>query len=174
MPPAGTLSADMVLSVDTLLMHPHMARVEGWEWDCHAHVKGRQGYRLGAHRGAPGTCAEQLARWVERRGIRVFEEGRGLLDTKSQRVWRVDLVCEMKGQCTLVTLSCSAKRVWREAELAYARRLKHLARATYGGDVRVVAIKVYAKGRITSREIIDETLFDDFIPLTPVLKPIAE
>jgi hypothetical protein len=45
--------------------------------------------------------------------------------------------------------------VWTEGELAYAQRLKRLARATYGADVRVVAVKVYAKGRISSREITD-------------------
>jgi hypothetical protein len=61
----------------------------------------------------------------------------------------------MKGRCTLVTLSCSPRRVWTEGELAYAQRLKRLARATYGADVRVVAVKVYAKGRISSREITD-------------------
>jgi hypothetical protein len=38
----------------------------------------------------------------------------------------------------------------------------------------VVAIKVYAKGRITSREITDEAVFDDFIPIPPILKPTPE
>jgi hypothetical protein len=160
-----------MVSVDTLLMHPHMARVEGWDWNCPGRVRGREGYRIGAHRGAPGTYTEQLTRWMERRGVRVFEEGRGLLDTKGQRVWRVDFVCEMGGRCTLVTLSCSPRRVWTGSELAYAQRLKHLARATYGADVRVVAIKVYAKGRITSREITDPMDFSDFIPEAAVLKP---
>lgn len=146
-----------MVTVDTLLMHPHMARVTGWEWKCPARVRGRDGYRIGAcPREIPRSAySEQLARWMERRRVSVFEEGRGLLDPKGQRVWRVDFVCEMKGRCTLVTLSCSPRRVWTEGELAYAQRLKRLARATYGADVRVVAVKVYAKGRISSREITD-------------------
>jgi hypothetical protein len=153
-----------MVSVDTLLMHPHMARVEGWEWDCPARVRGRQGYRLGARRGAPITHPEQLGRWLGRRGVRVLEEGRGLLDTKGQRVWRVDLVCEMGGRCTLVALSCSPRRVWAASELAYARRLKALARATYGAEVRVMAVKVYGGGRVTSREIAAPVDFGAFVP----------
>jgi hypothetical protein len=159
-----------MMSVDTLLMHPHTARVAGWEWECPAQVRGREGYRIGAPRGH-AAYAEQLARWMERRGVRVYEEGRGLLDTKGQRVWRVDFVCEMQGRCTLVALSYSPTRAWAGRELAYAQRLKHVARSTYGVDVRVVAIKVYAKGRITSREITDPVDFGDFIPEQGVLKP---
>ena len=154
-----------MVSVDTLLMHPHMARVSGWEWECPARVRGRQGYRLGAYRSTPAACTEQLGRWMERRGVRVLEEGRGLLDTKGQRVWRVDFVCEMRGRCTLVALSYSPRRVWGARELAYARRLKEVARATYGADVRVLAVKVYGKGCIASREVTDPVDFGDFAPL---------
>jgi hypothetical protein len=108
---------------------------------------------------------------MERRGIRVFEEGRGLLDTTSRRVWQVDLVCEMRGRCTLLSLSCTHTRAWRASELAYARRLKDVARATYGAEVRVMAVKAYAKGRITSREVVDEADFGVFISEGGVLKP---
>lgn len=163
------------VSVDTLLMHPLLARVEahtgGWQCPFFTREGGlKSRFRLGARQASQGGGGEHMERWMARRGVRVFEEDRGLLDTKGLRVWRVDLVCEVQGRCTLVALSRSTRRVWTGAELAYARRLKRLARTTYGADARVMAIKVYAEGRISSREITDEPDFRGFVPWTGVLK----
>ena len=157
------------ISTASLLMHPYMARAVPRErrWACSAPVRQLERFKSVFNRGRVQRDArndsEQWARilgaverWFDQLGepVGAYEFQRGLVDLRRRRVWSVDIVLELGGECCLVCFFHGGRSRFAKHEAEYARRLSALARETYGASVRVICLKVWGRGcQVCSGEV---------------------
>ena len=153
------------MTADTLLMHPALAWANPAtsSWTSHVDLPGGAEYTSEGPALSPedmARCgltlpgvAEALQRWLVNRRVAVWDTRRGLIDPGARKIWLVDFVCQLGGRCHLLCMFYGTRRVWAAEELAYAQGVRRLARETYRCDARVLAVKVYGGGRVTSREM---------------------
>lgn len=147
------------MAVATLLMHPLMVEIVAHDlsWRSNTPVRDHARYEIGVNKGRMqrfmrrtavdwDRISDTLGEWLVRRGLRVSERRRALLDLRTKRFWHVDFVCETNsGECCLVCLFHGGRNRFAMHEVQYAERLRRLAWQTYRTNVRVLGVKIRGK-----------------------------
>ena len=153
------------MTTDTLLLHPGLAwaNLATGAWTSYVPLPHAAEYTteapattpedLARHGLTPQAVAEALQRWMINRRIGACDLRRGLIDTDHRKIWMVDFVCELGARCHLLCVFYGRRRVWSQEELDRAQGVLRLARERYRCDARVLAVKVYGGGRVTSRAV---------------------
>jgi len=153
------LTASEPVSAATLILHPLMARAvfRGARWASNAPVRHLNRFRAVFNRGRVerdslsdtdrwSLILAAVDSWFGQQDLGLFVLQRGLLDLKRRRIYSVDIVCELGGQCCLVCLFHGGREKFAKHEVEYARRLRRVAMGTYGAAVRVICLKVWGQG----------------------------
>jgi hypothetical protein len=143
----------MPVSVDTLLVHPMLARRTTRGWRCNAPLpRGTGPVREYTLEQRPLFQLYQVVCWLDRHRARLVTGERGLLDLRRQRLCRVDMVCEMDGRPAVLCLLPGRRRGLSAVEQGYLRTLRRVGAETYGADLRALALRVMPSGRVFAHE----------------------
>ena len=150
------------ISAASLLMHPLMARAvfNGARWASNAPVRDLERFKAVFNRGRVqrdrrngaetwALVLQSVEAWFTQHAetVGTYEFQRGLLDLKRKRVYSVDIVCELGGECCLVCMFHGGREAFAGHEVEYARQVRRVALETYGASVLVVCLKVWGKRR---------------------------